>query len=56
MRLDEPRLKPLADDELPAEVREAFGEGPILNIFRTLAHHPGLMKRWLVFGNHVLSK
>ena len=56
MRLDEPRLKPLADDELPAEVREAFGEGPILNIFRTLAHHHGLMKRWLVFGNHVLSK
>jgi alkylhydroperoxidase family enzyme len=26
------------------------------NIFRTLAHHPKLMKRWLVFGNHILSK
>lgn len=27
-----------------------------LNIFRTLAHHPKLLKRWLVFGNHVLAK
>jgi alkylhydroperoxidase family enzyme len=38
------------------EVREPFGDGPILNIFRTLANHPKLMKRWLVFGNHVLAK
>jgi alkylhydroperoxidase family enzyme len=28
--------------------------GRILNIFRTLAHHPKLLKRWTVFGNHVL--
>ena len=56
MRLNEPRLAPLADDELPAPVKETFGDGPILNIFRTLAHHPGLMKRWLVFCNHVLAK
>ena len=27
-----------------------------LNIFGTLAHHPKLLKRWLVFGNHVLAK
>ena len=27
-----------------------------LNIFATLAHHPKLMKRWMVFGNHVLAK
>ncbi len=56
MRLNEPRLAPLSDAELPPEVRETFGGGPILNIFRTLAHHPKLMKRWLVFGNHVLAK
>lgn len=56
MRLSEPRLAPLADDELPAAVKELLGEAPYLNIFRTLAHHPGLMKRWLVFGNHVLAK
>ena len=23
---------------------------------RTLAHHPDLLRRWLVFGNHILSK
>jgi alkylhydroperoxidase family enzyme len=28
----------------------------VLNIFRTLAHHPKLLKRWTVFGNHVLFK
>jgi alkylhydroperoxidase family enzyme len=31
-------------------------DGHVLNIFATLAHHPKLMKRWLVFGAHVLAK
>src|SRR5262245_25265334 len=56
MRLDKPRVAPLAVDEIDPELRVRFGDGPVLNIFRTLANHPGLMKRWLVFGNHVLSK
>jgi alkylhydroperoxidase family enzyme len=56
MRLDTPRLEPLAADQIDPEIRNLFGEGPILNIFRTLAHHPKLMKRWLVFGSHVLAK
>jgi len=56
MRLKEPRLAPLSDDEMDPELRARFGDGPVLNIFRTLAHHPKLMKRWLVFGNHVLAK
>lgn len=56
MRLATPRLAPLSDAELDAETRERFGRGPILNIFRTLAHHPKLLKRWLVFGNHVLAR
>ena len=56
MRMSEPRVPPLTDDELPAQLKETFGDGPILNIFRTLAHHPDLMRRWLVFGNHVLAK
>jgi 4-carboxymuconolactone decarboxylase len=62
-RLQVPRLAPLADDEMDAETRALLGatsgeirRGPILNIFRTLAHHPKLLKRWLVFGNHVLAK
>lgn len=56
MRLTTPRLAPLPDEEIDPEIRERFGAGPILNIFRTLAHHPKLLKRWLVFGNHVLGR
>ena len=56
MRLAKPRVEPLAIEDMDPEVRAGFGDGPVLNIFRTLAHHPKLMKRWLVFGNHVLAK
>jgi len=56
VRLEKPRVAPLADADIDPELRERFGTGPILNIFRTLANHPGLAKRWLVFGNHVLAK
>jgi len=56
MRLAKPRLEPLAEEAIDADTRTRFGAGPMLNIFRTLAHHPKLMKRWLVFGNHVLAK
>jgi alkylhydroperoxidase family enzyme len=56
VRLEKPRVAPLADAEIDPELRERFGSGPVLNIFRTLANHPALMKRWLVFGNHVLAK
>jgi alkylhydroperoxidase family enzyme len=31
-------------------------DGSTLNIFATLAHHPKLLKRWLVFAGHVLTK
>jgi alkylhydroperoxidase family enzyme len=31
-------------------------DGSTLNIFATLAHHPALLKRWLVFATHVLAK
>jgi 4-carboxymuconolactone decarboxylase len=49
------RLAPLGDDALDDETRLRVVPGA-LNIFRTLAHHPKLMKRWMVFGSHVLSK
>ncbi|HET9728387.1 MAG TPA: carboxymuconolactone decarboxylase family protein [Acidimicrobiia bacterium] len=51
----EPRLAPVPPDEWDAETAGIMGEQP-LNIFRTLAHHPKLLKRWLVFGTHVLVK
>ena len=61
MRLSEPRVQPLplrdlSDDALAALGRERDSDAPLLNIFATLAHHPKLMKRWLVFGNHILAK
>ncbi|MCC5951337.1 MAG: carboxymuconolactone decarboxylase family protein [Acidimicrobiia bacterium] len=53
---ERPRLPPTTaadwDDETAA-IMEATGG---LNIFATLAHHPKLLKRWLVFGGHVLAK
>ena len=51
-----PRLSPLEAEQLDAETRDLLGPGARLNIFRTVAHHPKLLKRWLVFGNHVLAK
>lgn len=56
VRLQKPRVPPLPVEELDTEIRERIGDGPVLNIFRTLAQHPKLMKRWMVFGNHVLGR
>lgn len=60
MRLTRPRIQPLPESEWTDEVREALpaggGNRKPLNIFTTLARHPKLLKRWLVFGNHVLAK
>jgi len=50
-----PRLEPLPRDQWDDETRRLLGARP-LNIFATLAHHPKLAKRWIVFANHVLSK
>jgi 4-carboxymuconolactone decarboxylase len=51
----EPRLAPLPAEEWDDDTRALIGTSS-LNIFATLAHHPKLMKRWMVFGNHVLAK
>ena len=55
-----PRVPPLPQAEWDDEVRELLQVtgmgGRVLNIFQTLARHPKLLKRWLVFGNHVLFK
>jgi 4-carboxymuconolactone decarboxylase len=51
----EPRLPPVPPGEWDDETRALIGDNS-LNIFATLAHHPKLMKRWMVFGGHVLAK
>lgn len=62
MRLAEPRIQPVDDAARDADVDEVLArvarldDGGIPNIFTTLARHPKLLKRWMVFGNHVLSK
>ena len=56
-----PRLEPLPIDEWDDRTRQALGGSGTpgngtLNIFGTLARHPDLLRRWLVFGTHVLAK
>jgi alkylhydroperoxidase family enzyme len=60
MRLRDPRIPPLPQTEWDAETRELMAtlqrDGRVFNIFATLARHPGLLRRWLVFATHILSK
>lgn len=60
MRVSEPRVRPLPESEWNEEAREFLRrverEGQVLNIYKTLARHPKLLKRWSVFGTHVLYK
>ncbi|MDP2292291.1 MAG: carboxymuconolactone decarboxylase family protein [Actinomycetota bacterium] len=59
MRLRQPRILPVTeadwtDDSRPALAANA-ARGPLLNVFTTIARHPKLLKRWMVFANHVLN-
>jgi alkylhydroperoxidase family enzyme len=61
MRLKKPRVAPIDESQWSDSVKETLrqikvGQGEVPNIFKTLAYHPDLLKRWLVFGNHVLFK
>ena len=60
MRLSEPRVPALEEDQWSDAAREVMkpflGQGPIFNIFKTMTNHPGLMRRWIVFANHILGK
>jgi alkylhydroperoxidase family enzyme len=53
--MSEPRLKPLPREQWDDEIAAIFPD-PALNIFGTMVRHPKLLKRWLVFGNHILAK
>ena len=60
MRLTEPRVPALEesqwDDDAKALLEPFQARGNVLNIFRTLANHPDLARRWMVFANHILGK
>lgn len=51
-----PRLAPTTEADWDEETRALLDGLGRLNIFTTLAHHPKLLKRWLVFGGHVLAR
>ncbi len=58
--LSKSRIAPLPLADWDAELRARFerpgGLGQILNVMGTLANHPGLFRRWVVFANHFLFK
>jgi len=60
MRLKKARLEPQEADSWSEEVKEIMRpfveQGSDFNIFKTLTHHPELMRRWMVFANHILFK
>ncbi len=60
MRLQSPRIPPREPAGWSAEesdiMRPFVAAGSDHNVFRTLLQHPALMRRWLVFANHVLFK
>ena len=60
MRLSEPRIPPLSEsdwDSTQRDLKQPFvAGGRVFNVFGTLIHHPALLRRWLVFANHVLGK
>ena len=60
MRMTEPRIPALAPEQWSEAAQAALAplrnDGQPLNIFRTLANHPDLARRWMVFANHILGK
>jgi len=50
------RIAPVPEDQWDDDTAALLGAVGPLNLFTTMANHPKLMKRWLVFGAHVLSK
>src|SRR5215469_3420885 len=57
--MPEPRIAPLTDPT--PEVKELLDktkihQGPVLNVFATMAHHPRLLKRFNVLGGLFLGR
>ena len=59
-----PRIQPLSLADADQDTHELLAslstlrgdDAEVLNVFRTMAQHPKLLKRWLVFANHVLTR
>jgi alkylhydroperoxidase family enzyme len=58
MRLDAPRISPLAEAELSEEQRailDGAGFAGRLNILKTLVRYPAMLRAFLGWGNHVMG-
>jgi len=56
-----PRLPALDPDDCDDDARRVLAglrrrDGSVLDLFATLAHHPKLLERWLVFARYVLGE
>ena len=60
MRLSKPRVEMMEQSDWDEEQNQIMNRNfPDLvppNIHKTIIHHTKLMKRWMVFANHVLNK
>ena len=61
VRLQEPRIKPLAKSEWTAEQARLLEpwtsrDGSVFNVFTTLANHPKFMEAWNPFGLYILRQ
>jgi alkylhydroperoxidase family enzyme len=60
----EPRIPPVSLADTTPEVRDVLeqfsrlrgDDASVLNVFGTLANHPKLFRKWLVFANYILLK
>jgi alkylhydroperoxidase family enzyme len=60
----EPRILPISLADATPEVRDVLeqfsrlrgDDASVLNVFGTLANHPKLFRKWLVFANYILLK
>ncbi len=58
MGLKTPRIRPLPDSVLNETKKKILSgrttpDGRIYNIYKTLAHHPDLMEKWLTFAGYI---
>ncbi|MER8646422.1 carboxymuconolactone decarboxylase family protein [Mesorhizobium sp. M1252] len=51
-----PSCLPLPDDQWPAEIADMkVGFAGALNVYRTMAHHPSLLKAWAPLRQHIVN-
>lgn len=61
LRLDEPRIQPLAEAEWTAVEEELLGpileeRGFVPNVYATLARHPRMYRPWIAFARYILRQ